>query len=75
MAHHASTPQSVLSVQGWLPTTVWVVQHRGITRQERRHGVVGGKPLDWMIYRATKNVPHIRTTPRRGRKVVRGGLA
>jgi len=73
MAHHASTPKSVLSAPS--RTFVPLVIHAGITRQERRHGVMGGKPVDWMIFTRTPNVPHVRTTPRRGRKVVRGGLA
>jgi hypothetical protein len=74
MAHHASTPQSVLSAPS--PTVVVVVAHHGATRQEHRHGISSSmKPADLRIYRLTRNVPYVRTTPRRGRKVVRGGLA
>lgn len=75
MAHHNSTPQSVLRaprrtvVRQFIPT--------GATRQERRHGVyLGGlEPIVAAAYLkslAGRNDTAVRTVPRRGRKVRRG---
>lgn len=76
MAHHSSTPKSVLAapqrtvVRTFIPT--------GATRQERRHGVVPPKDLgvvELAVYLkalgARRNATAVRDTPRRGRRVTR----
>jgi hypothetical protein len=76
VAHHSSTPKSVLDapqrtvVRTFIPT--------GATRQERRHGVVPPKDLgvvELAVYLkalgARRNPTAVRDTPRRGRRVTR----
>lgn len=77
MAHHTSTPASVLDapqrtvVQTFIPT--------GATRHERRHGVMPPADLgvvELAVYLkalgARRNPSAVRDTPRRGRRVKRG---
>ncbi|NUP33636.1 MAG: hypothetical protein HOU01_18285 [Streptomycetaceae bacterium] len=78
MAHHTNTPKSVLDAPA--PTAVQAPP-AGANRSERRHGVVAPadlKPKALAKYLASlrrPNEPFVRTTPRRGKKVRRGGLA
>jgi hypothetical protein len=78
MAHHSSTPQSVLDA----PSRTVVHTHvpQGATRQERRHGYVAPADLgvvELAAYAArigrARNAPAVRQAARRGRRVTRGG--
>ncbi len=75
MSSHNRTPQRVLDAPICMP--VAFVEHQGLTRHERRHGVhnPGLKPVEWAarlkIWGSTPNVPYVRTTARRGRRVRR----
>lgn len=75
MAHHASTPSSVLDAPS--PTVEVDARPFGATRQERRHGVnLIGIPSDaaarlmWNLNR-NRNQPAVRADYRRGKKVRR----
>lgn len=76
MAHHGSTPRSVLDAPS--PTVITWVTPLGATRQERRHGVMlppGLSEVEAAFYlrrlRRNRNQPAIRADYRRGRKVRR----
>ena len=74
MAHHNSTPQSVLDAPS--RTFATIVAHSGATRQERRHGVaLSMKPADHALYLRTPNAPHVSRATRRGKKVRRNAAA
>ena len=80
MAHHANTPKSVLEAPSRTVTVSSVPE--AATRFERRHGIsTAGMGKDSAvafmlgIRRAVPNAPAVRTLPRRGKKVRRGGLA
>ena len=74
MAHHNSTPKSVLDAPK--QTVMPLVVHEGITRQERRHGVpTSMKPVELLIYRRTRNVPFVSDERRRGKKVRRNSAS
>lgn len=81
MAHHSSTPKAILDAPA--RTVVHTFVPQGATRQERRHGYMppaGLKgPVELAAYARrisrTRNRPAVRTTPRRGRRVTRGGAA
>jgi hypothetical protein len=71
MAHHKSTPQSIIDAPS--RTFTALVIHEGATRQERRHGIGDGmKPQDEAIYMTTANHTHTST---RERKIRRGRKA
>ena len=78
MAHHNSTPKSVLDAPA---ATAVQTPPAGANRSERRHGVTRPAGLDakglaaYMASLRQPNPPHVRTSPRRGKKVRRGGLA
>lgn len=67
MAYHGSTPQSVLNAPS--RTVERTSEPLGPTRSERRNGFTIKRP--WL---PQANVPFVRTTPRRGKNVRRGGL-
>ena len=76
MAHHRSTPQTVLNAP--TRTVVRTFVPTGATRQERRHGVVPPAALGvvelavWLkALGARRNPSAVRDTPRRGRRVTR----
>lgn len=76
MAHHRSTPRSVLDAPK--PTVVQTFIPTGATRQERRHGVMPPADLgvvELAVYLkalgARRNPTAVRDTPRRGRRVKR----
>lgn len=78
MAHHSSTPQTVLDAPS--RTVVHTHTPQGATRQERRHGYMAPADLGVVELAAyarrisrTRNRPAVRTAPRRGRRVTRGG--
>ena len=76
MAHHSSTPASVLDAPQ--RTVVQTFIPAGATRHERRHGVtppadLGVIPLAAYLKAlgARRNPSAVRDTPRRGRRVKR----
>jgi hypothetical protein len=80
MAHHANTPQAVLDAPQ--QTVAILVEHKGATRQERRHGFAnpaGLKPLAFAAYcrqmLSVSNTPHVARATRRGKKVRRNRAA
>lgn len=76
MASHLSTPPSVLAAPA--PTRTIVSAQHGITRAERRHGLVTPRKVsgavmdDYLldVRMAGQNAPHV-GSPRRGRNVLR----
>lgn len=78
MAHHSSTPKAILDAPS--RTVVHSFIPQGATRVERRHGYMAPADLGVVELAAyarritrTRNRPAVRTTPRRGRRVTRGG--
>jgi len=82
MASHDSTPRAILDDTPSPTVTVVSPQH-GYSRSERRYGIAWPKYdpperarslmalSDTAARKAGRNVPHVRTTPRRGKNVRR----
>jgi hypothetical protein len=77
MAHHKSTPSSVLNAPQ--RTVIHSFVPLGATRQERRHGYMAPADLGvaaLAVYARSLQRPNptaVRDTPRRGRRVLRAG--
>ena len=79
MSSNNRTPQTVLDAPSRTATVI--SEQHALSRDERRHGVrwparMKAPEKDAALRDAAKatNVPHVRTEPRRGRKVRRGGV-